>query len=74
MAEVVDEGVTGYLIDVEPGFGAGRATGSSVDAAVAAIGPSTQLDRTGVRTRAERRFGVDRMVTDYLRVYEQLLA
>ena len=70
MSEVVDEGVTGYLIDVE----ADRPTDAAVDAAVAAIGPATRLDRTAVRARAKRRFGVDRMVTDYLRVYERLLA
>ncbi len=86
MSEVVDEGVTGYLIDVEAtGADAGevdvaadsnanRARERAVDAAVAAIGPATRLDRAAVRAQAQRRFGVDRMVTDYLRVYEQLLA
>jgi glycosyltransferase involved in cell wall biosynthesis len=69
MAEVVDEGVTGYLVDVNAD---GRHR--EIAAAVATIGPATQLDRTAVRARAEQRFGVDRMVTDYLRVYEQVLA
>jgi glycosyltransferase involved in cell wall biosynthesis len=60
MAEVVDEGVTGYLAqDVE----------SSVDAVRAAM----RLDRSAVRARAVARFGADRMVEDYLRVYEALL-
>ncbi|MGH3284882.1 MAG: glycosyltransferase, partial [Streptosporangiaceae bacterium] len=60
MAEVVDEGVTGYLAhDVE----------SSVDAVRAAV----RLDRATVHARAAARFGVDRMVEDYLRIYEALL-
>ncbi len=60
MAEIVDEGVTGYLAhDIE----------SSVKALRAAV----RLDRAAVRARAVARFGVDRMVEDYLRVYEGLL-
>ena len=74
MSEVVDEAVTGFLIDVETGRGTDREPDRAVDAAVAAIGPAARLDRTAVRAQAQRRFGVERMVTDYLRVYEQLLA
>jgi glycosyltransferase involved in cell wall biosynthesis len=60
MPEVVDEGVTGYLAhDVE----------SSVEAVRAAV----RLDRAAVHARAVARFGVDRMVEDYLRTYEALL-
>jgi glycosyltransferase involved in cell wall biosynthesis len=60
MAEVVDEGVTGYLAhDVE----------SSVDPVRAAM----RLDRSAVHARAIARFGADRMVEDYLRTYETLL-
>jgi glycosyltransferase involved in cell wall biosynthesis len=60
MPEVVDEGVTGYLAhDVE----------SAVDAVRAAV----RLDRSAVHARAVERFGADRMVEDYLRVYETLL-
>jgi glycosyltransferase involved in cell wall biosynthesis len=60
MSEVVDEGVTGYLAhDIE----------SSVDAVRAAV----CLDRSVVHARAAARFGVDRMVEDYLRTYEALL-
>ena len=60
MAEIVDEGVTGYLAhDIE----------SSVKALRAAV----RLDRAAVRARAVARFGVDRMVEDYLRIYEGLL-
>jgi glycosyltransferase involved in cell wall biosynthesis len=60
MPEVVDEGVTGYLAhDVE----------SSADAVRAAV----RLDRSAVHARAVARFGADRMVDDYLRLYEALL-
>ena len=61
MAEIVDEGVTGYLAhDVE----------SAVDAVRAAL----RLDRASVRSRAATRFGADRMVEDYLCIYEALLS
>jgi glycosyltransferase involved in cell wall biosynthesis len=61
MAEVVDEGVTGYLAhDVE----------SSVDAVAAAV----RLDRAVVHARAVTRFGADRMVDEYLRTYAALLS
>jgi glycosyltransferase involved in cell wall biosynthesis len=60
MPEVVDEGVTGYLAhDVESSVGAVRA--------------AVRLDRAVVHDRAVARFGADRMVEDYLRVYEALL-
>ncbi len=60
MAEIVDEGVTGYLAhDIE----------SSVDAVRAAV----RLDRADVHARAVARFGSDRMVEDYLRTYGELL-
>ena len=60
MPEVVDEGVTGFLVD-------------DVTAAVAAVGRAVGLDRTRVRRVAEDRFSADRMVSDYLAVYESLL-
>ncbi|MEP6599010.1 MAG: glycosyltransferase family 4 protein [Actinomycetota bacterium] len=61
MPEVVDEGVTGLLV-------AGAASaGSAIDAAA-------RLDRAAVRERALQRFSPDRMIDQYLRVYEALLA
>jgi len=59
--EVIDEGVTGFVVD-------------DVAGAVAAVDRVRSLDRRGVRTRAAERFSRDRMVDDYLRVYERVLA
>ncbi len=60
MAELVDEGVTGYLAhDIESSVGAVRA--------------AVRLDRADVHARAVARFGADRMVEDYLRTYSELL-
>jgi glycosyltransferase involved in cell wall biosynthesis len=56
MPEVVDEGVTGFLVP-------------DVAAAAAAIEPARALDRTEIRCAAERRFSADRMVDDYLALY-----
>ncbi|MFG3600415.1 glycosyltransferase family 4 protein [Micromonospora chersina] len=59
MPEVVDEGVTGFLV-------------RTVEQAVNAVGRAAALDRATCRTRAGQRFGADRMVTDYLTVYDRL--
>jgi glycosyltransferase involved in cell wall biosynthesis len=60
MAEVIDEGVTGFAV-------------GDVDAAVSAIPAAVALDRTAIRATAERRFSVDRMVAEYLTVYQRIL-
>jgi glycosyltransferase involved in cell wall biosynthesis len=59
MPEVVDVGSTGYLAD-------------SVDGAVEVLDDALRLDRRLVRQRAVNRFSADRMVDDYLKVYERL--
>jgi len=64
MAEVVDHGVTGFLVD---------AAGGVADT-VAAVDAAAGLDRGAVSARARARFGADRMVDDYLDVYRALLA
>jgi glycosyltransferase involved in cell wall biosynthesis len=58
--EVVDEGVTGFVVDNE-------------DEAIAAVKRIGKLDRRTVRATFERRFGARRMAKDYLRHYEALL-
>ena len=60
MAEVVDVGVTGYLAH-------------DVASAVEAVDAAVALDRSAVHARSRARFGVDRMVDDYVRVYEEIL-
>lgn len=60
MSEVVDEGVTGFLVD-------------TVEQATAAVVRIATIDRGGCRNRARERFNADRMVTDYLRVYREVL-
>ncbi len=60
MPEVVDEGVTGYLV-------------RDVTGAVAAVEKIGRLDRRAIRAVAERRFGVARMVDDYLAVYRKII-
>ena len=41
--------------------------------AVAAVGPAAGVERQAIRTVAVARFGVDRMVDEYLAAYGQLL-
>jgi glycosyltransferase involved in cell wall biosynthesis len=57
--EVVDEGITGYIV-------------ASIEAAVAAVRRVPALDRRQVRRRFEERFGAERMARDYLALYERL--
>jgi glycosyltransferase involved in cell wall biosynthesis len=59
MPEVIDEGVTGFLVE-------GPA------AAAAAVRDVHQLNRAACRRVAEQRFSAARMVDDYLAVYAQL--
>ena len=61
LPETVDEGVTGFLVD-------------DVDGAVEALPAALRLDRSRVAEVARRRFSADRMVDEYIAVYERLLA
>ncbi len=58
--EVIDEGVTGFVVDDEEG-------------AVRAIGRLGEIDRREVRACFERRFTARRMASDYVALYEDLV-
>jgi glycosyltransferase involved in cell wall biosynthesis len=60
MPEIIDEGVTGFLV-------------SDAQSAAAAVESAIKIDRSKVRRVAERRFSADRMIDDYLAVYATLL-
>ncbi|ACA59375.1 glycosyltransferase family 4 protein [Candidatus Desulforudis audaxviator] len=60
MPELINEGETGFLV-------------SSVEEAAAAVEKVQLIDRARCRREVERRFTADRMVDDYLRVYEQVV-
>ena len=60
VAEVIDHGVTGFVVD-------------SLDEAVAATRRVDALDRRECRRTFERRFTAARMARDHLAVYEQLI-
>jgi glycosyltransferase involved in cell wall biosynthesis len=57
--EVIDEGVTGFVVDNE-------------DEAIAAAKRIGELDRRTVRATFERRFTTRRMADEYIRCYESL--
>jgi glycosyltransferase involved in cell wall biosynthesis len=59
--EVVDQGVTGYIVD-------------GIEEAILALPHVVALDRRAVRRRFEDRFSSTRMAKDYLRVYKSLRA
>jgi len=59
--EVVDEGITGFVVD-------------NIPEAVKAIDKVASLSRKQVREVFEKRFTASRMAEDYLNVYERLMA
>lgn len=60
MHEIIDEGVTGHIVD-------------SIDEAAAAVGRAIKFDRNLVRAAFEKRFSATRMARDYAAIYGQLL-
>ena len=60
MPELIDNGVTGFLVD-------------TLDQAIAAIERIDEIDRATCRRAAVARFGVDRMADEYLALYERVV-
>jgi len=57
--EIIENGVTGFVVDSE-------------QEAIAALESVGTLDRCRVRAEFERRFSVERMAKDYLKMYHAL--
>ncbi len=57
--EVVDEGVTGFIVD-------------ELDQAIAAVGKLDTLSRHAIRARFEERFSAARMTNDYVDIYRTI--
>ena len=60
MPEIIRDGVDGFLVD-------------SADEAASAVSAVKDLDRDRIREDVRRRFGADRMVDDYLRIYRKVI-
>jgi alkanesulfonate monooxygenase SsuD/methylene tetrahydromethanopterin reductase-like flavin-dependent oxidoreductase (luciferase family) len=58
-AEVIDDGVSGYLVE-------------DVPQAIAAVRRIPELDRARVRETFERRFDIGRVAREYVQVYRTL--
>ncbi len=58
--EIVESGVSGFIVD-------------GLEGAVQAVKQAASLNRRRCRAAFERRFTVDRMAGDYLRIYERLV-
>ncbi|MBW2146182.1 MAG: glycosyltransferase [Deltaproteobacteria bacterium] len=61
MPEVIAHGRTGFLV-------------ASIEEAANALGQIRELNRAECREWVEKRFRIDRMVEDYIRVYENILS
>jgi glycosyltransferase involved in cell wall biosynthesis len=60
MGELIEDGVTGYLVN-------------DTDSAVAAVAAAGELDRPRIAERAADRFAVARMVDKYVQVYRNVI-
>jgi glycosyltransferase involved in cell wall biosynthesis len=60
LPEIIEPGITGFIVD-------------SVDEAVAAVPLARALDRAAIRHCFVKRFSVERMAQDYLRLYDAVL-
>jgi len=60
VTEVVDEGITGHIVD-------------SVDEAICKVRRVLALDRARIRRRFEQRFTAERMAQQYVKIYEKLI-
>lgn len=61
MRELIDDGVSGALV-------------ANVDEAVPAVADVQRLDRQRIRDIAVERFNVDRMIDDYVAVYQKVIS
>jgi glycosyltransferase involved in cell wall biosynthesis len=60
MGELIEDGVTGYLVN-------------DIDAAVAAVAAAGELDRRKIAARAAHRFTVATMIDKYVAVYRDVI-
>ncbi len=60
MPEIIENGKTGFLV-------------GSVDEAIEAVARVNDIDRADCRGHVERRFTVERMIDDYIHVYETII-
>lgn len=61
MPELIEDGVTGFLVD-------------DVAGAVSAVTEAASVDRAAIRANAVQRFDVSRMIDEYIHAYEAVLA
>ncbi|MDH3463262.1 MAG: glycosyltransferase family 4 protein [Acidimicrobiia bacterium] len=61
MPELVDSGRNGFLVD-------------SIESAAAAVDKAALMDRRAIRASVERRFSADRMVDEYLDLYQRIVS
>ncbi len=61
VSEIIEDGVTGFIVD-------------DVESAAEAVPLALRLDRRAIRRRFEERFTAERMVHDYMRLYELVLS
>lgn len=61
MPELIEDGKNGFLV-------------SNVKEAVSALGKISKIDRQCCRNIVEEKFSVDRMVDDYIKVYQQIIS
>lgn len=80
VAEVVKDGVAGFIVDPDGGMGGSEDRGKwiikkrGVEGLVEAIKRIGEIDRAACRAHVEQNFTVDKMVESYEKIYQKALA
>ncbi len=77
LAEVVEDGKTGFIVDPDnedrPGKGSWIIKKQGVEGIVEAVSRIGEIDRNTCRRHVEDNFTQERMIKDYIKLYERLL-
>lgn len=77
LSEVVEDGVTGFIIDPDdeqrPGKGSWIIKKQGVDGLIEAVQRISEIDRKKCRERVETHFTQDRMINEYIQLYKKMI-
>jgi glycosyltransferase involved in cell wall biosynthesis len=78
LSEVVEDGVSGFIIDPDdserPGKGSWIIKKQGVEGILEAVGRINEINREACRKRVEEHFTVEKMVDNYIDLYNRLLS
>lgn len=76
-SEVIEDGVTGFIIDQDdedrPGKGTWIIKKQGVEGLIEAVQKIGEIDRAACRKRVEEKFTINRMIKEYIELYKKLM-